>query len=181
MHYRVLAVLLVTACAGPVPDADSAEAALRPDRRACGVAASPESPAESVAVQCAEAFVVRNGYTDLPGDPSMVAGESIEIAGTPEEVLARRQGSLDRRAAVLCWLRPAHDTAVSAPGMRGPGYEIGFVAPGDTTAKYASIVSMDTAFRQFRMQHLPLIVDAALSDSTACRALGNFWSRRPAT
>ena len=167
----VWVVILVAACTGPTPEADSAESTSRPDRRACGIAGSPGSPAESVAVQCAEDFVVRNGYTDLPGDSSTMVGESIEISGTPQEVIARRRGTLDRRAALLCWLRPAQDTLVSTPGMRGPGYEVGFLAPGEVAAKYARVVSMDTSYRQLRMQHLPLIVDAALVDTTVCRAL----------
>ena len=174
MCHRVWVVFLVAACAGPAPETDSTEAASRHDRRACGIAGSPGSSAESVAVQCAEDFVVRNGYTDLPGDPSTVAGESIEISGTPQEVIARRRGTLDRRAALLCWLKPAYDTAVSTPGMRGRGYEVGFLAPGEVAAKYARVVSMDRSYRQLRMQHLPLIVDAALADTTVCRALRAF-------
>ena len=174
MRHRAWVVFLVAACAEPAPAADSGAAASQPDRRACNLAVNPSSPAESVAVQCAEDFVIRNGYTEQPGDPSTVAGESIEISGTPEEVLSRRRGTLDRRAALLCWLRPTHDTAVSAPGMRGPGYEVGFLAPGEVAPRYARAVSMDASYRQLRMQHLPLIVDAALADTTICQSLRDF-------
>jgi hypothetical protein len=56
------------------------------------------SPSDSVAVRCAELFVGRNGYTDLPAvsDSARWVGESMDPG------MASRQNTLEPRAYALC-------------------------------------------------------------------------------
>ena len=111
---------------------------------------------------CAEWFVARNGYTDLPvADTSVIARESIEFHVTIRDLLAHRQNSLGRRAVVVCH---------RAKG-RSPGFTVGFLAPDPADSSVGRAVTMDTAFRALRVEHVGYLVARARADSTECRPL----------
>jgi hypothetical protein len=169
--WRSVMLLALGACAG-APERDSASVAqlvaseLLPlmgrDRRRCDVRSVASLPPESLAVRCAESFVVRNGYTDVPPpDTSEMVGESLEFRLSARDKLADRQGTLRRRAVVFC------------RGDRGrPGYTIGFAAPGDSVMELGRAVTMDTLFGSLVVQHQMFVVARALRDTTECRPVG---------
>jgi hypothetical protein len=53
---------------------------------------------ESQAVEFAEKFIARNGYTDLPPDKENLAHESIEWESNTDEMLKKRHDTLERKA-----------------------------------------------------------------------------------
>ena len=67
------------------------------DRQRC-ILPSGLSPSDSAAVRCAELFVARNGYTDLPPHPdsSHWVGEFMDLG------MEHRHDTLERRAVALC-------------------------------------------------------------------------------
>ena len=160
-------LLACTACSGDKTNparssaAASRAAAGAPDVRACGVAEIHRLPPEDAAVRCAEWFVVRNGYTDQPvADSSELASESIEHARSIGDLVADRRNSLSRYAAVVCRY-----------GRRGPGYTVGFSAPGHPGGSLGRAVTMDTSFSDLRVEHVAYLLARARSDAAKCRAL----------
>lgn len=123
----------------------------------CGLTMPASLPRDSVAVRCAEAFVARNGYTDLPvRDTTSIAHEFIEVGPTPAELLKHRQNSLARKSVVLCHNRRDQ-----------PGFTVGFVAPADTIMNVGRAVSMDSSFREPRMEH-PVYLPRAAAQMAGC-------------
>lgn len=53
---------------------------------------------EQQVIEKAEKFVIENGYTDLPGDPHKLVGESIERSTDKNKILKSRQNTLQRKA-----------------------------------------------------------------------------------
>lgn len=56
------------------------------------------TPSDSAAIRCAELYVARNGYTDLPPTPdtSQWVGEFLDLG------MKHRRNTLQRRAAAIC-------------------------------------------------------------------------------
>jgi hypothetical protein len=116
-------------------------------------------------VRCAEWFVSRNGYTDLPpvADSAQLAHESIELAQPAAALVAARRNTLARRAALVC-----------AGAKRAAGYTVAFLAPGDTTAGSGRAVTMDTAFADLRVEHVGFLPRVALRDTASCHPLAGL-------
>ena len=53
---------------------------------------------EAQAIEFAEKFIQRNGYTDLPPDKENLARESIELESNVDEMLKMRYDTLERKA-----------------------------------------------------------------------------------
>jgi hypothetical protein len=102
---------------------------------------------DSLAVKCAEAFVLRNGYTDAPvTDSTLLAHEFIEPGGSALEVLQHRRSTLAARAILLCNDRRDH-----------PGFTVAFAYRGDTAYSQARAVTMDTSFGGLRIEHVDFL------------------------
>ncbi|HKG93140.1 MAG TPA: hypothetical protein VKA84_14645 [Gemmatimonadaceae bacterium] len=135
---------------------------VRSKRRRCTLPRVPGEAPESTAVRCAEWFVARNGYTDLPvADTGAVASESIERAASVAELLAERRSSLSRRAAVVC-----------RGARRGSGYTVGFTDPARADTLVGRAVTMDTAFRALRVEHPDYLIAQRRANVAECRPLG---------
>ncbi|HEY0779783.1 MAG TPA: hypothetical protein VGD56_17580 [Gemmatirosa sp.] len=165
---RLALVTATLAACEPAPayqpaTADGTPPAAAADVRRCPAVARPGQDWAARAVTCAEAFVARNGYTDLaPADATQLADESIEVGTTTVEVLASRRGTLARRAAAVCR---------GTPGAAA-GYTVAFAAAGDRARRYGTAVTMDSAFGQLRVQHQGVQLGAVLAHPPRdCRVL----------
>jgi hypothetical protein len=72
--------------------------------RECALPSSPLATPRDTAAFCAEAFIERNGYTELPGtsDRSMIAVESWDRGRTLTDAVERRRRSIARGPAIVC-------------------------------------------------------------------------------
>lgn len=72
--------------------------------RDCAPPASPLASARDTAAFCAEAFIERNGYTELPGtsDRDMIAVESWDRGRTLTDAVERRRRTIARGPAIVC-------------------------------------------------------------------------------
>lgn len=72
--------------------------------RDCALPSSSLDTARDTAAFCAEAFVERNGYTELPGtsDRSMIAVESWDRGHTLTDAVERRRRMIARGPAIVC-------------------------------------------------------------------------------
>lgn len=167
-HIAALLLLTCAACApdkanpSRAPDSASASATGHGNVRTCGLPGLGLIPRDSAAVRCAEWFVARNGYTDQPpADSSALASESIEYARSLSDLLAQRRNSLARHAAVVCRY-----------GRRGFGYTVGFRTRRHPDDSLGRAVTMDTALKELRVEHMDYLLARARSDNAECRALG---------
>jgi hypothetical protein len=135
------------------------------DARACRVARDPARSAAEHAVRCAEDFVRRNGYTRLPADFAVPAGESIERAGSPPGLRAARAGTLEPGAAGVC-----------TGGEGAHAFTVVF-RHADPAAPNARAVTMSPAFGEMRVQHQDFILAAVSERRHGCEPVRT----RPAT
>ena len=117
-----------------------------------GISCKPSDPGDSAqsmnslserqAIDRAEAFVMANGYTSLPGNPDSFQGESIEISTQVSEIFAWRHNTLKPRAY----------GAIPMPAPNA-GWTVVFEyrIPFDPEAGRA--VTMDACGEGMRMQH----------------------------
>jgi hypothetical protein len=72
--------------------------------RECTLPPSSLESARDTAAFCAEAFVERNGYTELPGssDRAMIAVESWDRGHTLTDAVERRRRTIARGPAIVC-------------------------------------------------------------------------------
>jgi hypothetical protein len=155
MNSRVPIVLFafVAACNSAPRSASNRSSATQDSVARCGLMIPRSLPPDSIAIQCAEGFIARNGYTDLPVlDTTGISRELIEPGTTATEILGSRRASLGRRAVVFC-----HDRRET------PGFTVGFVSPGDTTLKIGRAVTMDSAFGQVRIEHVAFLPGVAVT------------------
>ena len=135
--------LLVGACTSLAPERGLAP--LDPTY-SCVMPVCTLASARDSAVWCAEEFIVRNGYTDLPPsvDSSTVAYESFEFSSGVAARLRGPTNSLERRAIGVC-----------EGGHGQPGYTVVFRAPGPPreTEPFARAVTMSRDFTSLRVQH----------------------------
>ena len=89
------------------------------DRQRCILPPVISASSDSAAVRCAELYVARNGYTDLPPvpDSSQWTGEFMDL-GMPG-----RRNTLERRAHSICRGTIEGDSVVSVIFACGPKYE----------------------------------------------------------
>lgn len=92
------AVALAVAAAALVPRAQASGA------RDCALPSQSMATARDTAAFCAEAFIERNGYTELPAtsDRSMIAIESWDRGRTLTDAVERRRRSIARGPAIVC-------------------------------------------------------------------------------
>ena len=143
-NHLLVSGLLLGACTALAPERSPAP----PDPTySCVMPLAALASARDTAVWCAEEFIARNGYTDLPPsvDSGSVAYESLEFS---PNVAARLRGptkSLERRAVGIC-----------DGGRNGPGFTVVFRAPGppSQTEQFPRAVTMRRDFTNLRMQHV---------------------------
>ncbi len=72
--------------------------------RDCALPSSSLATARDTAAYCAEAFVERNGYTELPAtsERSLIAVESWDSGRTLLDAVERRRRTLARGPAIVC-------------------------------------------------------------------------------
>ena len=152
-------------CAGPGDRraaADSAADSAAARLRRCPRALAALRPEAAAAVRCAEWFVARNGYTDLPPAPDTLAlvrsFDDVMSGAAGPEVLGERRNALARRAVVLCGGAPEW-----AP------FTVGFAHTGDSSMAYGRAVRMDSAFGGLRVLHALYSPAGALQDTAHCR------------
>ncbi|MFN8575118.1 MAG: hypothetical protein U0132_23900 [Gemmatimonadaceae bacterium] len=159
-----LACLIILACHSRDAATNNGHAVSADSSRFCGLTIPASLPRDSIAVRCAEAFVARNGYTDVPvQDTGAIAHEFIEPGATPREVLSYRRHSLGSRGVTLC-----HDR------REQPGFTVGFAAPADTVMQVGRAVTMDSSFRGVKMEHQTYLPRAAAA------TVGCAWIARSA-
>lgn len=75
-----------------------------PGARDCSPPTSSLASARDTAAFCAETFIERNGYTELPGtsDRDMIAVESWDRGRTLTDAVERRRHTIARGPAVVC-------------------------------------------------------------------------------
>jgi hypothetical protein len=133
-----------------------------PDPRACVVRLEGTDSLRA-AVRCAEAFIVQNGYTDVPvHDSTLVASETVEDAASLADLLVHRRSTLEPRAFAVC-----HGRIVRQPE---PGYTVIFQVRRnpivDTVAARLHLhpdslyrgVTLDTLFGSLLMEHMPVFI-----------------------
>jgi hypothetical protein len=150
----------------------------RSDRR--GARDCPIDPAgmtpEVAAIQCAEAFIARNGYTQVEPTTTLelIASESVEDDTALSALLEHRHNQLGPSAIVVCPGRVIRRTE--------PGWTVAFGVTKeylpDSMAQRMGIrdleraVTMDTTFGELRMEHMPF--DRALHTQNGnCRELSH--------
>ena len=76
----------------------------RADARDCLLPSESLATARDTAAFCAEAFVERNGYTELPGtsDRDMIAVESWDRGHTLTDAVERRRRTIARGPVIVC-------------------------------------------------------------------------------
>lgn len=107
------------------------------------------SLARAQAVRAAEAFVVANGYTDLPpmSDTSKLSFESIEWSSDRKEILKQRRNSLERKA---------YGFLSSSRGK--PGWTVVFRYKNSRNTRTGRAVTMDLDGKNKRVQHVDFIL-----------------------
>jgi hypothetical protein len=127
--------------------------------RTCDVPAPAAESPTSRAIRCAEAFIARNGYTDVDEavDPGRIASESIEYASSLEQLLAWRRGTLRARAFGTC---------VSDKAERAFTVVFEYAEGGSANGR---AVTMSSTFDNLRVQHSDFILSAVTERRHGCR------------
>ena len=144
-----------------------------PTPRACPVQpASGVGAAEQQAVLCAEAFVRRNGYTVAPptNDTAQIASESIELAESFADLFQQRRGKLQPTAYGVCRGSGWRGYTVVFP-YRPEGYRDGVAQAELRTG--ARAVTMDSAYRDLRVEHRTMALATVDEGLHGCRRLPN--------
>jgi hypothetical protein len=111
----------------------------RSDARDCLLPNDPLASARDTAAYCAEAFVERNGYTELPGtsEREMIAVESWDRGHTLTDAVERRRRTIARGPVIAC--------------KTANGYSVVFRAYDPMETKNGHVVVMDSQFGNLRM------------------------------
>jgi len=106
---------------------------------------------ETQAIELAEKFIVRNGYTELPPDMENLSHESIEWESNMDAMLKKRRDTLEKRAF-----------GVMPDRKHGsPGWTIVFryTHPSDSTMKKnGRVVTMNLDGSEPRVEHVDFIL-----------------------
>lgn len=116
---------------------------------------------QAAAVECAEAFVARNGYTLAPPvDSAELVLEFLECGGSVEELLACRRGTLESWAAVVC------------DGSAGrQGNTVAFQYADQTVSRNGRAVTMSRGFTRLEIGHQDFLLADAMQGAFGCRPL----------
>jgi hypothetical protein len=111
----------------------------RADARDCLLPNESLASARDTAAYCAEAFVERNGYTELPGtsDREMIAVESWDRGRTLTDAVERRRRTIARGAVIAC--------------TTANGFSVVFRAYDPMETKNGHVVVMDSRFGSMRL------------------------------
>ena len=151
MRSSLLAILLLG-----IPATTASGDETTRDPRRCTVRPQPSQPVDSVAKQCAEEFIARNGYTDSPptSDEALLVTESIEVYDHWPDVLGRRRNTLKPEA------RSASCT------NQGCGVTFEY-RDSSITCEYR-IVTMTRELTAVRMEHQGLRPAPGTADAERC-------------
>jgi hypothetical protein len=107
--------------------------------RDCSLPSETLATARDTAAFCAEAFVERNGYTELPGtsDREMIALESWDRGRTLTDAVEARRRTLARGPVIAC--------------ATSNGFSVVFRAYDPMDAKSGHVVVMGTRFNDMRL------------------------------
>jgi hypothetical protein len=107
--------------------------------RDCQLPSASLDTAQDTAAFCAEAFVERNGYTELPGtsDREMIALESWDRGRTLVDAVEARRRTLARGPVIVC--------------ATSNGFSVVFRAYDPMDAKSGHVVVMGTRFNDMRL------------------------------
>jgi hypothetical protein len=107
--------------------------------RECALPGSALAAARDTAAFCAESFVERNGYTELPGssDREMIALESWDRGRTLTDAVEARRRTLARGPVIVC--------------ERANGFTVVFRAYDPMDAKSGHVVVMGKQFNDMRL------------------------------
>lgn len=107
---------------------------------------------EAQAIEFAEKFIERNGYTDLPPDKENLAYESIEWESNVDEILKMRHDTLERKAFGISRGRKGDSTGWTAVFR--------YKNPSDEqTRKNGRAVTMDLDGSKPRVEHIDFILE----------------------
>ncbi len=102
---------------------------------------------EAQAIEFAEKFIERNGYTDLPPDKEKLAYESIEWESNVDEMLKMRHNTLERKAFGISRGRKGNSA----------GWTVVFKYKG-SKSKNGRAVTMDLDGSIARVEHVDFIL-----------------------
>lgn len=107
--------------------------------RDCMLPGTPLATSRDTAAFCAEAFVERNGYTELPGssDREMIAVESWDRGRTLTDAVESRRRTLARGPVIVC--------------EGANGFSVVFRAYGPMDAKSGHVVVMGRSYGDMRL------------------------------
>ena len=165
-HLVRLAILLLAVACGPRPVERRTSGA---DPRACDPPpVRLPSPADTAGF-CAEEFIARNGYTDLPPatDTTLIAFESIEWSASRPELLRERRKTLERHAVGIC----------EPQSSRVPPAGQFIVAFRSRDTAYMRAVTMSARYADLRVQHQDFNASALDSAQYGCRRLPRTTTR----
>jgi hypothetical protein len=152
---------------GSPHDAAPAEQPFSLDGRDCRVPASMRARPREAALRCAESFIARNGYTNLPPVTDSTQWTAEFMDEPPwSRVLADRHGTLETRAWAVCG--PAADSGGYSAVFR-------YVRSARLSRWFgketpARLVKMDSAFHGIHLVHQDLIIDG-MRESPRCHML----------
>ena len=111
----------------------------RADARDCLLPSESLASPRDTAAYCAEAFVERNGYTELPAtsDREMIAVESWDRGHTLTDAVERRRRTIARGAVIAC--------------TTSNGFSVVFRAYDPMETKIGHVVVMDSQFGNLRL------------------------------
>ncbi|MBC7797747.1 MAG: hypothetical protein H7Z37_12815 [Pyrinomonadaceae bacterium] len=102
---------------------------------------------EQQAIEFAEKFIKRNGYTDLPPDKENLAYESIERESNVDEMLKTRHNTLERKAFGISRGRKGNSV----------GWTVVFKYKG-SKSKNGRAVTVDLDGSKARVEHVDFIL-----------------------
>ncbi len=112
---------------------------VRADARDCLLPSESLASARDTAALCAEAFVERNGYTELPGtsEREMIAVESWDRGRTLTDAVERRRRTIARGAVIAC--------------TTANGFSVVFRAYDPMETKNGHVVVMNSQYGNMRL------------------------------
>jgi hypothetical protein len=134
---------------------------LQTDPRACLVARLSTDSAKVHAIQCAQDFIARNGYTAKPPtvDSASMAHESIVFTTSVADELRDRRNSLEEHAVGVC------------SGSRGDSTGFTVVFRTRSHSGGARAVTMDAQFQELRVEHVDFRLDVVMNRRYGCEPL----------
>lgn len=129
------------------------------DRQRCLLPAGV-APSDSAAVRCAELFVQRNGYTDLPPVPDSTqwTGEFMDVG------ILGRHNMLQRRAHSICRGTIDGDSVVSVIFEYGPMYE-------QTDGGHGRGIMATADLSYIRIKHQDFVLPSVSTSWPSCEIL----------